>query len=65
MERVILSVKELQQLLGVSRRIAYELVGRSDFPSARIGKRIVIPMDSLMEWVKNGGTAQRDNANSL
>lgn len=52
----------MQQLLGVSRRIAYELVGRSDFPSARIGKRIVVPMDSLMEWLKNGGTEQKNNA---
>lgn len=62
MDNRILSVKELQQYLGVSRCVAYELVGRSDFPSAKLGKRIVVPMDSLMEWLKNGGTEQKNNA---
>ena len=51
MERRFYSVADLQRELGIGRRNAYELVAREDFPSMRIGKRIVIPIKQFEEWV--------------
>ena len=38
-----LSVAEMAETLGISRTTAYELVNREDFPSMRIGQRIIVP----------------------
>ena len=58
--KTILTVKDLQEYLGVSRSTAFQLIARQDFPSARLGKRIIIPLDALNEWLKRGGTAPKD-----
>jgi len=51
MDRLTVTVSELSQILGVNRTAAYFLVRRSDFPSIRIGKRIVIPKVALLRWL--------------
>ena len=48
---LLLNVKQLADLLGVSDSSVYELIQEDDFPSLRIGKRIVIPKDELREWI--------------
>lgn len=48
---LLLSVKQLSALLGVSHSGAYELIHQEDFPSLRIGKRIVIPKEELQKWI--------------
>ena len=40
---LMLNMKQLSDLLGISDASAYELVQEEDFPSLRIGKRIVVP----------------------
>jgi excisionase family DNA binding protein len=40
---VALSVDEAGALLGISRDIAYDLVGRGELPSVRLGRRLVVP----------------------
>ena len=52
-EKITLSVEEVGKKLGVSRPIAYELTKRQGFPVLRIGRRIVIPVDGLMEWIRS------------
>lgn len=53
MDKLTISATELPRVLGVGRNTAYELVKRSDFPAVRIGRRIVIPIDALKEWLNN------------
>ena len=48
---LMLSVPEIASVLGISRAAAYELARSKDFPSLRIGTRIVIPKDQFIEWV--------------
>ena len=48
---LLLNVKQLADLLGVSDSSVYELIQEDDFPSLRIGKRIVIPKEELREWI--------------
>lgn len=56
---LMLSVKQLVDLLGVSDSTIYELIQEPDFPSLRIGKRIVVPKEELRSWIAShtqGGT---------
>ena len=50
-EKLTLSVEEMGELLGVSRLVAYNLVHRADFPTLRIGKRILVPKKQLEAWM--------------
>ncbi len=40
-----LSIKELSQVLGVSKSQLYEFVYRQKIPAKRLGRRILIPVD--------------------
>ena len=48
---LLLNVKQLAELLGVSDSSVYELIQKDDFPSLRIGKRIVIHKEELRKWI--------------
>ena len=50
-ERLVLTVAEAGELLGISRAFAYELVARGDLPVIRLGRRIVIPKAALLAMV--------------
>lgn len=52
MERMTLSVAEVQQALGVGRNTVYELVNRSDFPKIRVGRKIIVPRDAFAKWLE-------------
>lgn len=39
------SVKELADILGVSKSLIYERVYKDELPCKRVGKRILIPYD--------------------
>jgi excisionase family DNA binding protein len=50
----------LAELFGVSRASAYELMREKNFPSFRIGKRILVSKENLRTWIESrsekGGT---------
>ena len=48
---LMLSVPEVAIVLGISRAAAYELTRSKDFPSLRIGTRIVVPKDKFLNWI--------------
>jgi excisionase family DNA binding protein len=50
-ERLVYSVGEAGQLLGISRAFAYELVARGEIPVIRLGRRIVVPKVALLSMV--------------
>ena len=43
----------LAELFGVSRASAYELMREKNFPSFRIGKRILVSRENLIAWVES------------
>lgn len=59
MKKTTISVQELASELGISMTKAYELAKREDFPVIRIGKRILIPVEILNEWLRR----EADNGN--
>ena len=48
---LMLSVPDVAAVLGISRAAAYELARSKDFPSLRIGTRIVVPKDKFIDWI--------------
>lgn len=46
-----LCAADLAKVLGISRAMAYELMHSRSFPSIKIGKRLTVPKDKLIEWM--------------
>lgn len=49
-----LDVSDIQNILGIGRRQAYELVNSGQFHIVRIGKRIKVSREVFFNWL-NGG----------
>ena len=54
-DRLVFTVEEAAQLLGISRSFAYEAVQRGEIPSMRIGRRILVPKAALVRWLASEG----------
>lgn len=66
LEKLTYSVDEMSKLLGISRPKAYELANRQDFPTLRIGKRILIPIDRFHRWLdESAGRESGTNPHAL
>ena len=48
---MFLNAKAVSALLGISSASCYELMHEKDFPTLRLGNRIVVPRDKLIEWI--------------
>ena len=48
-----LKAEEATKVLRISKSKVYELAQSESFPAIRIGKRVVIPRDKLIEWLNN------------
>lgn len=55
----VLNATQVSEVLGISRAGAYNLLHREDFPTLRIGKRMLVPRDKLIAWIdrNTGGEA--------
>lgn len=49
---LFLNAQMVAKVLGVSPSSAYELMHEKDFPSLRIGNRLVVPKDHFRAWVE-------------
>jgi len=47
-DRLVFTVTEVAELLGVSRAFAYELAARGELPVLRLGRRVVVPKAALL-----------------
>ena len=48
---LFLNAKLVAQVLGISPSSGYELL-QQDFPTLKIGNRIVVPKEAFIQWVK-------------
>ena len=46
-----LNAREAAEVLRISKSKVYELAQSESFPAIRIGKRVVIPRDKLVQWM--------------
>jgi excisionase family DNA binding protein len=60
-DRLVYSVAEAAELLGISRAFAYELVARGELPVIRLGRRRLVPKVALIalvekEWLEGSAS---------
>lgn len=58
-ERPPLTPEEAAQILKISRYTLYELIKRGEIPSRRIGRKIRIDYDSLMQYLQGDSAGKR------
>ena len=51
MQKITYNAVEIAQILGISRSAAYDLLHREDFPTLRIGKRLLVVASQFDEWL--------------
>ena len=49
---LFLNADTVAKTLGVSPSSGYELMHEKEFPSLKIGSRIVVPKESFIRWVE-------------
>lgn len=50
-EKLVISVPEAAQLLGISASKMYEVVRIQGFPAIRVGKRVLVNAKKLESWL--------------
>lgn len=58
---LFLNAEMVAEVLGVAPSSAYELMHEPEFPTLRIGNRMVVPKEKFVQWVEintKGGVAQ-------
>ena len=53
MDKLVITVKDLSQQLGISLPLAYKLIDSHNFPVVKIGRRKLIIVDELKNWLKS------------
>jgi len=49
---LFLNAETVAKVLGVAPSTAYELMREADFPTLKIGNRIVVPKEQFIAWVQ-------------
>ncbi|MEQ8716666.1 MAG: helix-turn-helix domain-containing protein [Acidimicrobiales bacterium] len=49
--RLTLTVEEVASLLSLGRSATYEAIRRGEIPSRRLGRRVLVPVPALLEWL--------------
>ena len=60
-QKLTITVPELATALNIGRNAAYALFHSEGFPAVQIGKRLVIPIESLHEWLRIKGMEPKQN----
>lgn len=50
-DEATITVEQAAKLLGLGRTAAYEAARRGEFPTRRLGRRIVVPVPALLDWL--------------
>lgn len=49
--RATLTIEQTAVLLGLGRTAAYEAARRGEFPTRRLGRRLIVPVPALLDWL--------------
>lgn len=65
-EKLVISVRETAEILGISVPTAYELARRADFPAFHIDRRTLVDRTGLRRWIaKQSGSEWNLEATAL
>ena len=66
-EADVLTVQDVARLLKIEKNNAYELIKRGDIPAIKLGRKIIVPKNSLIEFLLDEGNymvlKRRQNSN--
>ena len=51
MKSMTLDAKDIREQLGLSMPKVYDLLNQEDFPSIRVGRRIIVPTEAFEKWL--------------
>jgi len=54
-EKLVLTVEQAAEILGISRPTAYQAIQTGEIPHIRIGRRILVPRAALEKLLANAG----------
>lgn len=57
---LFLNAKTVARVLGISPSSGYELMHQRDFPTLKIGNRIVVPKERFVKWVEQNTSGGKD-----
>jgi len=63
--RWLLSMREVTQLLGLSRSTLWELSKQGDFPDFHIGRRMFVDVEALLAWIRAKEHPEREQSSTL
>lgn len=49
--RATITVSEAAELIGVGRSAAYEAARRGQLPTRRVGRKLLVPVPALLDWL--------------
>lgn len=49
---IMLCAKDIQEIMGMNKNLAYKLISQPDFPKITINGRFYIPADAFRAWCK-------------
>ena len=66
MERILLKVSEVSEILSIGKSKAYQMVQQGQIPSVRIGtsKLLRVPAEGLRKWAADLQNAQESSKNA-
>lgn len=57
---LVVTAEEAANMLRISKPKMYNLTRRDDFPTLRIGSKVLIPIEKLKEWVNTHSLADEE-----
>ncbi len=58
--RLTLTIPKTAKLLGINETMMYELARSENFPSLKCGKRLVVPILQLLDWIEKESWGQNN-----
>lgn len=49
--RATITIEQTAQILGLGRTAAYDAARRGELPTRRLGRRLLVPVPALLEWL--------------
>ena len=56
----VLTMKHVQNILGICKPKAYELARQAGFPVVKLGKTLRVPREAFLRWLEKQATGERD-----
>lgn len=59
-KKIVLTVKEVADLLDVSTQTIYVMARLGEIPTVKVRGKVLFHRQTIEEWVLNGGSNQRE-----